>query len=245
MKQTFTKTLLLAFTLGLFSIQGFAQTQKTAAPDTGKNLIKLNLASLALKTVSVQYERAIHKKISVGMGVRVMPKGSLPFSSSFDSIDDQLGSLELGNVAITPEIRFYMGKGVFKGFYVAPFIRYTNYNASINYEFESGNSTEIIPLSGKLNTFTGGVLLGAQWRIANKVYFDWSIFGPQYGFSSGELKGTKTLNAQEQKDLSDELNDIDLPVGKVKSTVTANGATVKFDGPWAGIRANIGIGYRF
>lgn len=239
------KTLTLAFMIGLCSIQGFSQTQKTASPDEGKNLIKLNLASLALKTFSVQYERAIHKKISVGMGFRVMPKGSLPFSSSFDSIDEQLGSLELGNVAITPEIRFYMGKGVFKGFYVAPFLRYANYNASINYEFESNNMTETIPLNGKLNTFTGGVLLGAQWRIANKVYFDWSIFGPQYGFSSGELAGVKTLNADEQQSLRDNLNDIDLPVGKIESTVTANGATVKVNGPWAGIRANIGIGYRF
>ena len=239
------KTHTLAIVIGLCSIQAFSQTQKTTSPDEGKNLIKLNLASLALKTFSVQYERAIHKKISVGMGFRVMPKGSLPFSSSFDSIDEQLGSLELGNVAITPEIRFYMGKGVFKGFYVAPFLRYANYNASINYEFESNNITEIIPLSGKLNTFTGGVLLGAQWRIANKVYFDWSIFGPQYGFSSGELAGVKTLNAQEQQDLRDELEGIDLPVGKIESTVTANGAKLKVDGPWAGIRANIGIGYRF
>lgn len=185
------KTLTLAVVIGLCSIQAFSQAQKTASPDEGKNLIKLSLASLALKTFSVQYERAIHKKISVGMGFKVMPKGSLSFSSSFDSIDEQLGSLELGNVAITPEIRFYMGKGFFKGFYVAPFWRYANYNASINYEFEPNNITEIIPLSGKLNTFTGGVLLGAQWRIANKVYFDWSIFGPQYGFSSGELAGVK------------------------------------------------------
>ncbi|RZL42672.1 MAG: DUF3575 domain-containing protein, partial [Pedobacter sp.] len=229
----------------LCSVQGFSQIKQTAAPDTGKNLIKLNLASLALKTFSVQYERAIHKKISVGMGVRLMPKGALPFSSSFDSIDDQLGSLELGNVAITPEIRFYMGKDVFKGFYIAPFLRYANYNASINYEFDVNNVTQIMPLSGKLSTYTGGLLIGAQWRIANKVYLDWSILGPQYGFSSGELNGTKTLNAQEQQELRDELNGIDLPVGKIESTVTANGAKLKFDGPWAGIRANIGIGYRF
>lgn len=245
MKKTFTKTIVTLIICSFCTLHSFAQKQGSSTADEGKNLVKINLASLALKTVSVQYERAIHKKISVGMGVRFMPKGSLPFSSSFDSVDDQLGSLELGNVAITPEIKFYMGKGVFKGFYVAPFLRYANYNAAINYEFESGNTTETMPLSGNLNTFTGGVLLGAQWRIANKVYFDWSIFGPQYGFSSGELAGVKTLNAQEQQSLREELNGIDLPVGKIESTVTANGAKLKFDGPWAGIRANIGIGYRF
>jgi hypothetical protein len=236
----------LAIVIAVIGVQSsFAQIQKTTGAEEGKNLIKLNLGSLFLKTVSVEYERAIHNKISVGLGVRVMPKGSLPFSSSFDSIDDQLGSLELGNIAITPAIKFYMGKGVFKGFYVAPFLRYANYNASINYEFESNNIIEKMPLTGKLNTFTGGVLLGAQWRIAKKVYFDWSIFGPHYGFSSGELVGTKSLTTTQQQDLRDELDGIDLPVGKITSTVNASGATVKVDGPWAGIRGNIGIGYRF
>lgn len=160
MKIKFTKSLSLIAAMGLLSLNSFAQ-KVNQADDAEKNLVKLNLPSLALKTLHVQYERAIFGKTSVGLGVRMMPKGSLPFSSSFDSIDDQLGSLEMGNFAITPEIKFYMGKGVFKGFYIAPFLKYANYNASINYEFDSNNRTEMIPLSGKLNTYTAGVLFGA------------------------------------------------------------------------------------
>lgn len=243
MNLKFTKTLALLVIISIMSVSNsFAQKEST---DDGENLVKLNLPSLAMKTINVQYERAVFNKTSVGLGIRLMPKGSVPFSSSFDSIDDQLGSLELGNFAITPEIKFYLGKGVFKGFYIAPFLKYANYNTSINYEFTSNNVTETIPLSGKLNTYTAGVLFGAQWRIANKFYLDWSIFGPQYGFSRGSLQGTKTLSAQEQKDLKAELDEIDLPVGKVSNTVTSNGATLDLKGPWAGIRANIGIGYRF
>jgi len=246
MNQNFTKKAAIAFAIGLFSLSSsFAQKTESSNAEEGKNLIKLNLPSLAIKTFNVQYERAIYGKTSVGLGFRVMPKGHLPFSSSFDSIDDQLGSLEMGNFAITPEIKFYMGKDVFKGFYIAPYLRYANYNASINYEFTSGNRTEIIPLSGKLNTYVAGVLFGAQWRIANKFYLDWSIFGPQYGISRGNLIGKKTLTAQEQKDLKDELDSIDLPVGNVTPTVNSNGAVVDFKGPWTGIRANIGVGYRF
>lgn len=233
-----------ALVVGLFSLSSFAQTStKDTTVTEGKNLIKLNLPSLVMKTVNVQYERAIYGKTSVGIGLRLMPKGKLPFSSSLDDIDDQLGSLEMGNFAITPEIKFYMGKGVFKGFYIAPYLKYANYNLSIDYEY--GDNGESIPLSGKLNTYTAGVLFGAQWRVANKFYLDWSIFGPQYGISRGNIAGKKALNAQEQKELREELDDIDLPVGKISSTVNANGATVDLKGPWAGIRANIGIGYRF
>lgn len=245
MKKKVANTLIFLI-VGLFTAQNsLAQEQKMVTPDTGKNLIKLNIGSLVLKTFSVQYERGINKKISIGLGLRIMPKGSLPFATSSKSIDDQLASLELNNIAITPEIKFYFGKGAFKGFYVAPFLRYANYNASIDYRFDSNNTIEVMPLRGTLNTFTAGVLLGAQWRIANKIYFDWSIFGPQYGFSNGELTGTKSLTVQEQQNLKAELDDINSPIGKVTSTVNANGARVDLKGPWAGIRANIGIGYRF
>lgn len=245
MKLKFTKKTAVAFiAASVLSISGFAQqAAKSDASDEGKNLVKINLPSLAMKTVHVQYERAIGGKTSVGIGLRMMPKGTLPFGSSLKDIDDQLGSLEMGNFAITPEIKFYMGKGVFKGFYIAPFLKYANYNVSIDYEY--GDNGEAIPLSGKLDTYTAGVLFGAQWRLAKKFYLDWSIFGPQYGISRGSLAGTKTLTAKEQSDLKEQLDDIDLPVGNVSSTVNANGATVDLKGPWAGIRANIGIGYRF
>jgi len=244
MNLNFYKKAASTLIVGLFSLSSFAQTAtKPTSSDEGKNLIKLNLPSLLMKTVNVQYERAIYGKTSVGVGLRLMPKGTLPFSSSLNDIDDQLGSLEMGNFAITPEIKFYMGKGVFKGFYIAPYLKYANYNLSIDYEY--GDNGETIPLSGKLDTYTAGVLFGAQWRLAKQFYLDWSIFGPQYGISRGSIAGKKTLTPKEQQDLKRELDEIDLPVGHISSTVNANGATVDLKGPWAGIRANVGIGYRF
>lgn len=246
MKTKITKLVLMAI-IGAFTVQiGFAQTQtpkKTV--DSGKNLLKVNLPSFALRTIAVQYERAIGKNISLGLGYRTMSKGALPFGSYLNEIDEQLGSLQVGNYAITPEIKFYMGKGLFKGFYIAPFMRIAKYNASIDYEFQVNGTIQKIPLSGELKTVTGGLLLGAQWRVAKKIYLDWSIIGPQYGKVNGKLIGEKALNAQEQQELREELNGIDLPVVKITSTVDAKGATVDFKGPWAGIRANIGIGYRF
>lgn len=246
MKTKITKLVLMAI-VGAFTAQtGLAQTEMPKKrAESGKNLLKVNLPSFALRTIAVQYERAIAKNISLGLGYRSMSKGALPFASSLNEIDEQLGSLQLGNHAFTPEIKFYMGQGVFRGFYIAPFMRIAKYNAAIDYGFEVNNTLQKIPLSGELKTVTGGLLLGAQWRVARKVYLDWSIIGPQYGKANGKLRGEKALNAQEQQELREELNGIDLPVVKITSTVDANGATVDFKGPWAGVRANIGIGYRF
>jgi hypothetical protein len=235
--------------VGLFFFSnGFTQATTVKFPaDTGKNLIKLHFGSFLFKSANIQYERAIKKRMALGLSIRWMPKSSVAFSSSFSDDDEVMGSFKTGNFAITPEIRWYFGKKVFKGFYVAPFLRLANYSAATNYDFTVNGVKENIPLKGNLTTFTTGVLIGAQWRIANKVYFDWSIFGPHDGFSKGKITGTKTLSAEEQKSLKEELKDLenDMPIGKVSSNVDGNGATVNVSGPWAGIRANLGIGYRF
>src|SRR5688572_9637080 len=130
----FTKSLTL-LTLVAFTATSNAQTDSTQVKGIGKNLVKVSLTSLALNTYSFSYERKIGKKISVGIGYRVMPKGELPFKSNSESIIDDpetykhLDNLSTGNTAITPEIKFYFGKGVFRGFYLAPFARFAKYTA--------------------------------------------------------------------------------------------------------------------
>lgn len=135
----------------------------------GKNLIKLNLTALPLNTFSGVYERAVSRKTAVGLGFRYMAKGGLPFIDQIESaIDDaetskHLTSLRLGNYAISPEVKFYLGKSVFRGFYIAPFGRYAVYTADLPFEFtvdenNIGERTETIPLEGNITTITGGLL---------------------------------------------------------------------------------------
>ncbi len=226
----------------------------------GRNMIKVNVTSLALKNFSLQYERAIARKISVGLGVRYMPEGSLPFKSiakdylKTDGLDDditkQIDNFRLGNFALTPEMRFYMGKEVFRGFYIAPFARYATFN--VNFPFilkgtDTNNqpTSERIDLIGNLNTIAGGILFGAQWKLGKQIYLDWSIMGPHYGKATGIITGKKNLTQEEQDELRSQLANLDIPFVKFESKVDANGAEVKVDGPWAGIRAGISIGFRF
>lgn len=235
-----------------------AQTNelKKGETATGLNLVKVNLTALPLKNFSFQYERPIAKKISAAIGLRLMPQGNLPFSSSIEKmIDDEeaweyIGKLEISNFAITPELRFYMGKEALRGFYIAPFVRYANYSAKMpfSFEYEDANNVtqeEDIPLSGNISSFTGGFMIGSQWKLSKLVYLDWWIMGPHYGSSKGNISGKKTLSPEEQDGLRDGLGDLDDLFFVDGYEVNSSGARVNIKGPWGGVRAGIALGFRF
>ncbi|MFN5423272.1 MAG: DUF3575 domain-containing protein, partial [bacterium] len=159
-------------------------------------------------------------------------------------------SLRLSNTAITPEIRFYLGKkGYGRGFYIAPFYRNGNFKASgIDLEFEgNGGGTETMRLQGNIKGNSFGLMIGAQWALGKNICLDWFILGPHYGSGSGKLQGISSvaLSQAEQDDLLNTLRDIDIPLVEETFSVTANSATISFDGPWAGIRAGLSLGIRF
>lgn len=227
MKKYFTKktalNLFILFSIGISASYAQSNMNSSATNAEDKYLVKLNLLALPLNNFSFQFERAIGKKTAVGLGIRYMPKSGIPLSGTVESLIDDpeawndLQEFKTGNIAFTPEVRFYMGKGVFQGFYIAPFARYARYSANLPVSFdvsdENGNTTtQTLPLNGDLSTITGGVLLGAQWKLSNLVYLDWSILGPQYGGSSGNIVGKRNLSAEEQTALRQELQGLeDLP----------------------------------
>ena len=226
--------------------------EKTAGAIEQKNIVKINLFALALKNIAGQYERAVSKKIAVAATVRFMPKGSLPFKSIIKNAVNnpetkkQIDNINVGNFAFIPEVRFYLGrKGVFNGFYIAPFAGVTRYTADLPYNYDDGGVTKFIPLAGGVTTFTGGFLLGAQWKLGKQVYLDWWILGPNYGKSNGKVSGQKTLTPFEQQSLRDELSKLNIPLTKITYAVDGNGATINFNGPWAGVRSGLCVGFRF
>lgn len=228
-----------------------AQNEKKESA-AAKNMVKLNLTALALKNFSLQYERAVAKKVTVAGTFRYMPTGSIPFKSSFITIADdpdterQLNNLKVGNIAFMPEVRFYFSKkGAYRGFYLGLFGNLARYSAEVPFEYDDAGITKTIPMSGNITTITGGLMIGSQFRLGGPVYLDWWILGPNYGTSSGNLSGKKSMSPSEQQSLRDELADVDIPMTKFTYTVDANGASMDIKGPWAGIRAGINIGFRF
>lgn len=231
--------------------------------DTNKQnqtFLKTNLLGIAINNYSFQIERTLSKKISLALSYRIMPNGSIPFKSKIiDAVgtedpdtQETIENMKIGNYAITPEIRFYLSKnGYGKGFYIAPFYRYAQYEITeMLFKFidiTNPNSDQSINLSGKVTSNTGGVLFGTQWFIGKNLSIDWWILGAHYGNANGSFDGksSRALNSIEQNELRQQLEDIDIPLTDKTVEVNANGASLKIDGPWAGLRTGLSIGYRF
>jgi hypothetical protein len=242
----------LIITAVISSFSCVAQQNETTGIDY-KNNFKINVMALAFKTASLQYERALSDKISITGTFRYMPQSSLPFKGLMGNIAEnieterQVANMELGNIAFMPELRYYFGKnGPMRGFYAGAFANYTRYKASLLYEYDDLGSTDVIPMNGDVNAFTGGIMLGAQWHLGKNFMLDWWILGPNIGKADGEVVGKKTLNTLEQESVRSELEQLDLPFG-IKHTyeVNSQGAAVFFNGPWGGVRSGLSIGYRF
>jgi hypothetical protein len=232
------------------SVKATTYSDSTKVIPGHKNLIKINVPALALRTYALEFERGITKKTALSLGFRFMPKGAIPFKDQInDIIDDpetskQLNLFQFGNTAITPQIKFYFGKDLFKGFYLAPFARFATYKAEGTFLFDVNGTEEAMPLTGDLSTVTGGLEIGVQFRLGKAVHLNFN-FGPQFGTSKGDFTGTKTLSPEEQQELRDELENLDIPFTDKTVTVNGSGANVKLDGPWGGLKGGIMLGIRF
>jgi hypothetical protein len=262
MKKSITIILLFLFAIG--SIQGQSNNsgdstkiynQEKTVYQNRKNLLKISLTSLAFRNYQFQNERVLTKTFSLALSYATIPEGNIPLKSAVDKyiddpdITDITDSAKIKYTGITPEIRIYMGKGYGKGFYLSLFYRnskYTLNNVPIDYQLDGGGETSI-DIEGSVTGNTFGLLLGTQLNLGNRIVLDWWILGPHYGSNTGEFTGStsQTLSALEQQSLSNELDDLDIPLIDIEHTVNANGIDVNTSGAWGGVRAGISLGFRF
>lgn len=245
--------------IALLFVCSAAVAQENEKPEgTKMNNVKLNLMPLAIKNFSFQYERVITKRFSAAIGVRFMPNSGLPIKNTFIDLVGAadpnaaatIDNLKVSNFAITPEVRLYVGKkGYGRGFYIAPYYRYAVFkSAELPFTYEnSAAQSNTIKLNGKINTNTGGLIFGAQWFLGKYISLDWWILGGHFGANKGVFTGKASipLTPEEQADLKASIDAFELPFGNKTAIVNAQGATINFNGPWAGVRAGLSIGFRF
>ena len=229
-----------------------AQEIKTdSTQKINKNIAKINLIGFS---INGQYERILSKRVSIALSYKILPSGKFLFRGLIPMSDPQakeeLDNLIVSNSAITPEIRFYTGKkGYGQGFYLAPFYRSAKFGGKgigIDFTLDNGRSATF-NMEGDIKSSTFGLLIGAQWKLGKRFWLDWQILGPHYGSAKGNIIGNSTisLSANEQTSLRNALLDINIPFTNEKVTVEANRAILNLNGPWAGLRTGLSLGFSF
>ncbi len=237
-------------------------SDEVTAPEMAKhkNVVKINLSSLLVSGVSLQYERIITPRLSVSAGVNFRPEGQLPFAGFIkDAFVDEgevnahrfLDETKFSYLTLTPEIRFYPGsKGAPNGFYVAPFFRYGSWDAVSELEFDRDDEPPVdLWLSGDLSYYGGGLMLGFQ-RARNRITVDWWLLGPFIGSVDGKFaaRGSEDigLTEQEKRDIEKEVNDIDTGILDLTAKVGDDRVDLLVGGGILGIRAvGFTLGFRF
>ena len=192
-----TKSFLLL--VSCFSVMVF----KTHAQ---KNVVKLNLPSLAFRNIYMSYERVLTENKSVNIGLAFMPSRSFFTGRIADDVradnDNKIkyGNIRMSGFSVTPEFRFYTSssKEAPRGFYLAPYLRYQN--LTFKGEYTKSYTSNDYPLEakhtghfngkGNYSVMAAGCQLGVQWLIADRFSIDWSFFG--IGLGSYKLEFTES-----------------------------------------------------
>lgn len=226
-----------------------------------KNLVKINFVPLIWKTGSINYERKLSDKWTAGITANYRPESKVPFKSYLqDLFGDKnknyldnafdIDKLSYGNWSLSPEFKFYPGKsGAFKGFYIASFFKYENVNIQydyyLNWDYNGLNFNTDLPLDGNLNSFTGGIYIGIQWKLSTNWYLDWQIIGGNYGSGKLEISAKQNLTQEQQKEIREFAQDLQEEMNQIKYDVNDQGAKIWGTIPWAGLRTGVSIGYSF
>ncbi|MDH6251059.1 hypothetical protein M2347_000786 [Chryseobacterium sp. H1D6B] len=233
-----------------------AQESSTVSSDK-MNIIKTNVTGYVFRNINLSYERSINQWFSINAGFGTMPEGKVPFINAFLSDEDEkrFQNLRVKATNFTLEPRFYVGKGFGKGFYIAPYYRYSKVTTNtfdFYYDYNAGNAgTYQIPIkgSGSADGNSGGLMVGAQFFLnkSQSLVLDFWIAGAHYGSGKGDFTLTSdyVLTPDMQAQLKKEIEDLDIPFVKYSVETNANGARIKIDGPWAGFRSGLSLGYRF
>ena len=139
----------------------------SARAQSKSSVIKINILSPVVRTLSAFYEKPLSATGSFQLG--------LQYTGA------RIADIGYTGFAITPEYRAYLSKNsdAPDGFYVAPFLRYQNFTVK---------DRTISNSSATLSTFGGGVLIGRQWLFGRSENVALDLFlGPSY--NAGSVKG--------------------------------------------------------
>ena len=237
----------------------------------GKTVIKANITSPIFRNYSVAVERILSRGLGLQLGANIMPRGPLPLVPAGGALQmesEWVNFFSLSSFSLTPELRWYTGGGYGHGFYLMGYWRYERYRVGdYGYHFDlerlpNGTTPQgSAVLSGKLDTYSLGMGLGAQWLFGrNKnIVLDWNILGAHIGRGKlgadvvYHLQGGGQLPAESRetasRDILAPLSDLAfLNFDGARGELDEANSTVRTQGigtPWAFFRMSLSVGFRF
>lgn len=140
----------------------FTALETSNSAKAQQNVIKINILSPIVKTLNMSYEHATSDESSLQLG--------------FFYTGAKSGDVKLSGFGITPEFRYYLSETAApNGVYIAPFLRYQNFDASNS----SANA------DGTVSSFGGGLVIGREWIFKEKISLE-TFLGPQYMAASAK-----------------------------------------------------------
>ena len=157
------------------SLFGFnANAQKD---EVRKNVINLNLTSLAIAHYGLSYERVVAERMSLRLGAQLASYSLSAGDNKFD----------MSGWGILPEFRYYVSKkGAPRGYFVGAFVPVRSYT----FKGSVTDGAEKYEGQIKLMSFGVGFVTGPQWLLGNRV----SLAIP-FGFSFGSASWTSELKS--------------------------------------------------
>lgn len=181
-----------------------------------KNIIRFNLTNpviLSEKSIIFGYERIIgnHMSFSVNTGYTTLPVMRL------DDVNVDNPEIQLSNTSsdkgfnFSVDYRFYLNKvnkfNAPRGVYLAPYYSYNNFQRENTWLLNTTTFSGEVITDYRLDIHTFGGELGYQFILWKRVALDFVLLGP--GIASYSLKTdlSTTLDAEDQSELFQLIND--------------------------------------
>lgn len=178
-----------------------------------KNVASIGLLSLGFYNISLKYERSLKPWCSVRLhGGMMIPHSSSVIESVEDLVNENSStkmSNELWGWHIKPEFVCYPGKkGSPKGYYIGGYGKVDHYGLTMNVQTTKNEYDNGLGIT----RVGGGLIMGYQWLIANRVSIDFWFFGIGVDYymmsASYKAKASESLSADDKKDIEDNVKAI-------------------------------------
>jgi hypothetical protein len=224
-----------------------------------RTVVKFNVSGAFFKSYTAQYERVLTPHSTITLSASYSPNAPLPFR---DALLNQYGDNQDARRAIettlftkriaTVEYRFYPAGQAPRGWYVAPFVRYASMDISNDYTYTTQDGIlHQAHLNASFNAGGAGLLLGYQFLIGKHLGLDLWLLGPFYGTNvnavfTGEDPQWTSLKPANITKLKQDIDNTDVPLYSVESTLNLPTITAKLTGPYFGVRAfGVALAYSF